>query len=153
MAFRANQRLLRFSLEYFTLLLLLAGGLVYHNGSAFRDGCIRVDGDVIGQIGGGDLAKARPVFHYVIDGDEYQAVPPNAAYPIGVKAPLLVVRGHPQEIYVYDGSYWVSFAFDTFPIFLFGGIGYALLMVQSYRLRRQMIVLAAAEARLAGFQE
>lgn len=143
-------RLLRASIEYWLLLLLLAAGLVYANGAAYRARCVAVGGQVVAQLDAPPYQLTRPVFRYEVAGEWLESVPPNVQYATGARAPLLVLRGQPHEIRVYDATYWVSFGFDTFPIFLFGSLVYAGLLVHAARLRRRLQVLALASARLAG---
>ncbi|RYY94306.1 MAG: hypothetical protein EOO11_18150 [Chitinophagaceae bacterium] len=151
----SNGRLLRASIEYMALLLTLAGGLLYHNATAYRARCTKVEGVVIDQVGSYAYAlnrsgiKPRPLFRYQVGEKTYEAVPPNVSLPVGARAPLLAQTDDPLEVRVYDFSYWVSFGFDTFPIFLFGGVAYAGLLVHALRLRRKLHVLAILEERLA----
>jgi hypothetical protein len=147
-----QRRLIRVTIEYWVLLLLLAAGLVYYEGSAYRDSCRAVPGIVIGQVGqtaynsGDSPFKPRPVFGYTLNGEKLQAVAPYVDMPVGTPVLLLVDPRQPHEICVYNAGYWVVFGFDTFPIFLFGGLIYATLRVMAFRLVRQLQRLEALAA-------
>ncbi|TCJ17836.1 hypothetical protein EPD60_06535 [Flaviaesturariibacter flavus] len=136
--------LLRASIEYGLLLLLLAGGMTYYQGSAYRDRCRMVPGLVFDQVGktaynvGGSPFKPLPVFRYIVNGEQLEAVPPNADLPVGARATLLVDPVNLHDIRVYNAGFWVHFGFNTFPIFLFGGILYAVLRVQAYKVEGKM---------------
>ncbi|RYY86561.1 MAG: hypothetical protein EOO15_14195 [Chitinophagaceae bacterium] len=146
-----HDRLFRASVEYWLLLIALAGGFLYHNGVKYREACVAVEGLVTDQVGSTAYRlnmtdiKPRPQFRYTVEGETYEAVPPNAEYPTGARATLLALRSEPREIRVYNIGYWVHFGFDTFPIFLFGGLLYAGLLVHAWRLKRKLLVLARAE--------
>ncbi|RYZ22832.1 MAG: hypothetical protein EOO16_07350 [Chitinophagaceae bacterium] len=147
-------RIIRITIEYWLLLFLIAGGMVWMQGSAYRDRCRRVPGIVFDQVGktaynvGMSPFKPRPVFRYLLDGEQLEAVPPYVDLPVGTRATLLVDPVNIHDIRVYNASFWVHFGFNTFPVFLFGGILYAVLRVLAFRLVRRLAVLEAARARM-----
>jgi hypothetical protein len=146
-------KIIRITLEYWLLVFLVAGGLVFKEGSGYRDQCRMVPGIVVGQVGqtaynvGLSPFKPRPLFRYLVDGEELEAVPPNSDMPIGARALLLVDPDNNRDIRVYNWSYWVVFGFNTFPIFLFGGLTYAVLRVFAFRLVHRQRHLEQLSAR------
>jgi hypothetical protein len=149
-----SHKIIRITIEYWLLLFMLAGGLVYYEGSTYRDTCRQVPGVVVDQVGqtaykvGASPFKPRPLFRYIVDGEVIEAVPPYVDMPIGSKATLLIDPDNNRDIRVYNASYWIVYGFNTFPIFLFGGLIYAVLRVLAFRLVGQLRRLETLRERL-----
>ncbi|WP_345256353.1 hypothetical protein [Flaviaesturariibacter amylovorans] len=131
------------ALHYWVLVVLLAGWVVYREGVRDRDARISTTGVVAQQlvVRDGSAQRQRPLFRYAVGADTFHSVAPNSDQPAGARVVLLVNPDYEWDIEVYDHRFWIARGFSSFPVLLFGGLAFTVLLLHARMLARREALL------------